>query len=65
MTFSIIQVRLYLGGRLDYESKQCEKHNRECHLITAVKFSTQEPYGKAVALLDIKSGKVEVILLIQ
>ncbi|KAK6151071.1 hypothetical protein DH2020_016003 [Rehmannia glutinosa] len=58
-------VRLFPGGRLDYESRRCEKHKAERqlerHLITAVKFSTEDPYGRAVALLDLKSGTVKVI----
>ncbi|KAL3844933.1 hypothetical protein ACJIZ3_002336 [Penstemon smallii] len=58
-------VRLYSGGRLDYESRRCEKHKVEHgqpdrHLITAVEFSEKEPYGKAVAVLDLKSGTVKV-----
>ncbi|GER30738.1 hypothetical protein STAS_06697, partial [Striga asiatica] len=57
-------VRLYPGGRLDYELKKCERHNSEGqlerHLITAVKFSAKEPYGDSVALLDLKSGTIKV-----
>ncbi|XP_042027842.1 glycine-rich domain-containing protein 1-like [Salvia splendens] len=57
-------VRLFLGGRLDYESRRCAKHKAEYqhepHLITAVKFSTEEPYGTTVALLDMKSGTIKV-----
>lgn len=63
-----VQVRLFPGGRLDYESRRCEKHKAECqhepHLITAVKFSAEEPYGTAVASLDTKSGTVKVFLLL-
>ncbi|KAI3462624.1 hypothetical protein Pfo_019287 [Paulownia fortunei] len=57
-------VRLFPGGRLDYESKYCEKHKSEheleSHLITAIEFSEEDPYGRAVALLDLKSGTVKV-----
>ncbi|KAH6759921.1 DNA-binding protein [Perilla frutescens var. frutescens] len=57
-------VRLFPGGRLDYESRRCAKHKADCqyesHLITAVKFSAEEPYGTAVASLDMKSGTVKV-----
>lgn len=67
ITSVFIQVRLFLGGRLDYESRRCAKHKaehqHEPHLITAVKFSTEEPYGTTVALLDMKSGTVKVLLL--
>ncbi|KAL0431416.1 UNVERIFIED_CONTAM: Glycine-rich domain-containing protein 2 [Sesamum radiatum] len=54
-------VRLFVGGRLDYELKHCEKHKAfENHLITAIEFSHEYPYGRAVALLDFKSGTVKV-----
>ncbi|KZV58438.1 hypothetical protein F511_22122 [Dorcoceras hygrometricum] len=57
-------VRLYPGRRLEYESKCCEKHKCgrqiERHLVTAVEFSADNPYGLAVALLDMKSGTVKV-----
>ncbi|KAL8476774.1 hypothetical protein ACS0TY_029176 [Phlomoides rotata] len=57
-------VRLFPGGRLDYETRRCEKHKGghqlEHHLITAVKFSAEDPYGRAVALLDLKSSTVKV-----
>ncbi|KAG8384191.1 hypothetical protein BUALT_Bualt04G0092400 [Buddleja alternifolia] len=57
-------VRLFPGGRLDYEKRRCEKHKvehkHESHLITAVEFSAENPYGREVALLDLKSGTVKV-----
>ncbi|KAL0350297.1 UNVERIFIED_CONTAM: Glycine-rich domain-containing protein 1 [Sesamum radiatum] len=57
-------VRLFPGGRLDYESRRCEKHKSERqlenHLVTAVEFSAEDPYGRAVALLDLKYGTVKV-----
>ncbi|XP_073057955.1 glycine-rich domain-containing protein 1-like isoform X1 [Primulina eburnea] len=57
-------VRLFPGRRLDYESKCCEKHKCEReierHLVTAAEFSADYPYGRAVALLDLKSGTVKV-----
>lgn len=58
-------VRLFHGGKLDYQSsKCCEKHKcepeMERHLVTAVEFSADDPYGRAVALLDLKSGTVKV-----
>lgn len=28
--------------------------------MTAVEFSTADPYGKAIALLDLKSGGIKV-----
>ncbi|XP_057784320.1 glycine-rich domain-containing protein 1-like [Salvia miltiorrhiza] len=53
-------VRFFRGGRLDYESRRTEHSQHEPHLFTAVKFSAEEPYGTAVALLDMKSGTVKV-----
>ncbi|CAA3015352.1 Hypothetical predicted protein [Olea europaea subsp. europaea] len=55
-------VRLFLGGRLDYESKHCKKHKSEDerNLMTAVEFSAEDPYGRAVALIDLKYGTLKV-----
>lgn len=49
-------VKLFPGKKLEYETKQCEKHKSEKEAITVVEFSTEDPYGRAVALLDLKSG---------
>lgn len=50
---------------MDYEKRHCEKHKHEnkleSHLVTAVEFSAECPYGTAVALLDLESGTVKVI----
>ncbi|KAF4353413.1 hypothetical protein F8388_005015 [Cannabis sativa] len=56
----MFQVKFYPGRKLDYEPKHCEKHGNEKDFITAVEFSAEDPYGKAVALLDLKSGLVKV-----
>ncbi|XP_062100865.1 glycine-rich domain-containing protein 1 [Humulus lupulus] len=53
-------VKFYPGRKLDYEPKHCEKHKNEKDFITAVEFSAEDPYGKAVALLNLKSGFVKV-----
>ncbi|XWS29628.1 hypothetical protein CRYUN_Cryun24cG0045700 [Craigia yunnanensis] len=49
-------VKVFLGRKLDYEPKRCEKQRNEGDFMTAVEFSAEHPYGKAVALLDLKSG---------
>ncbi|KAG6436864.1 hypothetical protein SASPL_101768 [Salvia splendens] len=49
-------VRFFRGGRLDYDSNS----QHEPHLFTAIKFSPKEPYGTAVALLNMKSGTIKI-----
>ncbi|EOX91856.1 Uncharacterized protein TCM_000919 [Theobroma cacao] len=49
-------VKVFLGRKLDYEPKHCEKKRNEGDFMTAVEFSAEHPYGTAVALLDLKSG---------
>ncbi|OMP01665.1 hypothetical protein COLO4_11678 [Corchorus olitorius] len=49
-------VKVFLGRKLDYEPKHCEKHRNEGDFMTAVEFSADHPYGQAIALLDRKSG---------
>lgn len=63
MYLFLLKVRLFLGGRLDYESKHCKKHKSEDerNLMTAVEFSAEDPYGRAVALIDLKYGTLKVI----
>ncbi|KAB5524480.1 hypothetical protein DKX38_022229 [Salix brachista] len=53
-------VKLFQGKKLDFEPKCCEKKRSERDFMTAVEFSAENPYGKAVALLDLKSGSVKV-----
>ncbi|KAL0897900.1 hypothetical protein Bca101_081861 [Brassica carinata] len=52
-------VKIFSGRKLDYEPKHCA--NRRCNedFMTLVEFSKQHPYGKAVALLDLKLGSIE------
>ncbi|GFZ18880.1 DNA-binding protein, putative [Actinidia rufa] len=62
-------VKLFPGRKLEYEPKHCAKHGneRDHDFMTVVEFSTEDPYGRAVALLDLKSGlfkvKEELLLL--
>ncbi|KAL1545207.1 glycine-rich domain-containing protein 1-like [Salvia divinorum] len=53
-------VRFFQGGRLDYDSKRGENSQHEPHQFTAIKFSPEEPYGTAVALLNMNSGTIKV-----
>lgn len=53
-------MKFFPGRKLDYEPKYCEKHSSEQDFLTAVEFSAEDPYGKAVALLNLKSGFVKV-----
>ncbi|KAK1433189.1 hypothetical protein QVD17_10096 [Tagetes erecta] len=49
-------VKLFTGRKLDYEPKHVGKQTNEQNFMTAVEFSADHPYGKAVALIDLKSG---------
>ncbi|KAM0953050.1 putative Glycine-rich domain-containing protein [Dioscorea sansibarensis] len=53
------QIKLFLGKKLEYEP---ENNNMDIdeEYITAVEFSADHPYGKALALLGIKSGTMKV-----
>ncbi|XP_058186107.1 glycine-rich domain-containing protein 1-like isoform X2 [Rhododendron vialii] len=50
------KVKLFPGRNLEYEPKQCDKHRSERDFVTLVEFSAEDPYGRAIALLDLKSG---------
>ena len=58
----LIQVKLFPGRKLEYEPKHCAKHRneRDRDFMTVVEFSAEDPYGRAVALLDFKSGLFKV-----
>ncbi|KAL6012555.1 hypothetical protein ACLOJK_003044 [Asimina triloba] len=45
---------------LDYERRCCHKGKNEQDFMTAVRFSAEEPYGKAIALFNLKSNLVKV-----
>ncbi|KAL7605867.1 hypothetical protein Lser_V15G19886 [Lactuca serriola] len=50
-------VKLVYGRKLDYEPKHNnDKRTKENDFMTAVEFSAEYPYGKAVAMFDLKSG---------
>ncbi|XP_074308929.1 glycine-rich domain-containing protein 1-like [Silene latifolia] len=49
-------VKFYPGRRLDFEAEiPLEKQTLEHGFMTAVEFSVEKPYGKAIALIDFKS----------
>ena len=52
------RVRIFPGRKLDYELRHNGKRGNEMNFLTAVEFSIEEPYGKAVALLDLRSRHV-------
>lgn len=56
----LAQLKIFKGRKLDFEPKHCGKQRSEQDFMTAVEFSAEDPYGKAVALLDLKSGLVKV-----
>ncbi|KAM7275109.1 hypothetical protein ACFE04_016975 [Oxalis oulophora] len=53
-------LKIFPGKKLDYESKHCEHQRTEQDFMTVVEFSAKFPYGKAVALLDLKSEFLKV-----
>ncbi|CAN4090556.1 unnamed protein product [Withania somnifera] len=53
-------VKFFPGQRLDYEHKNCTTQRSKNDFMTAVEFSAQDPYGKAVALVDLKFGVINV-----
>lgn len=59
-----LQVRIFSGRKLDYEPKHCANHRSDQDFTTLVEFSKQHPYGKAVGLIDMSFGSIEVSVLI-
>ncbi|CAM8985696.1 unnamed protein product [Rhodiola kirilowii] len=53
-------VRFYPGRKLDYEPKCCSKGGSETEFLTAIEFSEAHPFGKAIAVLNWKSGYLVV-----
>lgn len=53
-------MKFFPGRRIDYEPKHCEKQRNDQDFLTAIEFSAEHPYGKAVALFDLKSGTIKV-----
>lgn len=56
---------IFPGRKLEYETNCCEKPKNEQNFVTAVEFSAENPYGKAVALLNLKSGSIKVFFLVK
>ncbi|GAV72026.1 LOW QUALITY PROTEIN: DUF1399 domain-containing protein, partial [Cephalotus follicularis] len=54
------KVCIFPGAKLEYETKTCEKLKHEQNFMTAVEFSAEYPYGKAVAFLNLKSGFIKI-----
>ncbi|GLU13370.1 hypothetical protein SLE2022_300080 [Rubroshorea leprosula] len=52
-------VKVYPGRKLEYEPKPREKQRNEDDFMTLVEFSAENPYGKALALLDLRSGYIK------
>ncbi|XP_074275365.1 glycine-rich domain-containing protein 1-like [Silene latifolia] len=54
-------VKLFRGRRLDFEPKYSGNQRCEQDFITFVEFSVDHPYGKAIALFDLKLGTVKAV----
>lgn len=50
---------IFPGRKLEYEVRTFEKQKVEHNFTTAVQFSEENPYGKAVALLNLESGSLK------
>ncbi|KAL6179274.1 hypothetical protein ACLB2K_050790 [Fragaria x ananassa] len=48
------------GRKLEYETRSRSKQETEHNFMTAIEISPEYPYGKAVALLNVKSGFLEI-----
>lgn len=54
-------IKYFPGRKLEYQPRQhCEKQRSENEFMTAVEFSAENPYGKAVSMVDFKYGLVNV-----
>ncbi|GMI77352.1 Glycine-Rich Domain Protein1 [Hibiscus trionum] len=54
------KVVTFRGRKLGYEINSSKNQKNEEHFVTAVEFSTDHPYGKAVALINFKSGIIQI-----
>ncbi|XP_074308935.1 glycine-rich domain-containing protein 1-like [Silene latifolia] len=52
-------VKMFPGRRLDFETVPTEKQALGQGFMTLVEFSMEDPYGKAVALIDFKSQTIK------
>lgn len=59
LTLNFSQVVIFPGRKLEYETTNYGNGEESC-FMTAVKFSRKYPYGKAVALMDLEYGFLEV-----
>ncbi|XP_021743718.1 glycine-rich domain-containing protein 2-like isoform X2 [Chenopodium quinoa] len=55
------KVIFFPGKKLDYETKHSSQKDEHDNFTTAVEFSPENPYGKAVALLDLKFGVLQTV----
>lgn len=53
-------MKIFRGRKLEYEPKHSVKQGNEMDFLTAIEFSIEDPYGKAVALLNLRSKLVMV-----
>ncbi|KAK2981710.1 hypothetical protein RJ640_005962 [Escallonia rubra] len=54
------KMTIYNGRKLQYEINSFERKGYEGDFMTIVEFSDENPYGKAVALLNLRSGFIKV-----
>ncbi|KAL9229522.1 hypothetical protein vseg_004980 [Gypsophila vaccaria] len=52
-------VKLFSGRRLDFEPKNYVNRRYEKNFVTAVEFSKDYPYGRAVSLIDLRSETIK------
>ncbi|KAA3477149.1 glycine-rich domain-containing protein 2 [Gossypium australe] len=56
-------VIVFRGRKLGFEINDGKKLKNEEHFMTAVEFSMEYPYGKAIALFNLKSAIIELLLI--
>ncbi|KAG4194812.1 hypothetical protein ERO13_A06G074100v2 [Gossypium hirsutum] len=54
------KVIVFRGRKLGFEINDGKKLKNEEHFMTAVEFSMEYPYGKAIALFNLKSAIIEI-----
>jgi len=59
---SLLQLKFFPGRKLEYELGHHGKRRNEMDFLTAIEFSVEEPYGKAMALLDLRFKHVTVLI---
>ncbi|KAK4769183.1 hypothetical protein SAY86_027333 [Trapa natans] len=53
-------VKFFWSRKLEYQPRHFHGKQTDKNFVTAVEFSTEYPYGEAVALIDLKSGSIKV-----